>query len=81
MIEWPSGEPERAAFRCPHCEALVEERHKPGMVERGKWRATKPEVRGHAGFRINALVSLLPNASWAKLASEFLGAKDSPETL
>ena len=40
-----------------------------------------PEMVGHAGFRLNALVSLLPNASWAKLAAEFLRAKDDPTTL
>jgi phage terminase large subunit GpA-like protein len=81
MIEWPSGEPERAAFRCPSCGELVGEEHKASMVERGQWRALRPEVRGHAGFRVNALVSLLPNASWGKLASEFVAAKDSPDTL
>jgi phage terminase large subunit GpA-like protein len=80
-IEWPAGEPERAAFRCPACNALVDESHKPGMVEQGQWRATRPEVRGHAGFRLNALVSLLHNARWSVLATEFLAAKDSPELL
>jgi hypothetical protein len=50
----------------------VPERAKVAMVTAGCWRSTRPEVRGHAGFRINALVSLLANASWAKLAAEFL---------
>ena len=51
------------------------------MVERGQWRATRPEVTGHAGFRLNALVSLLANASWKKLATEFLTAKEDPAEL
>jgi hypothetical protein len=34
-----------------------------------------PDVAGHRGFRINALVSLLPNASWGQLAKEYLEAK------
>jgi len=51
------------------------------MVTAGRWRATRPDVRGHAGFRINALVSLLANASWAKLAAEFIAAKDDPAEL
>lgn len=80
-IEWPEGEPQQAAFRCPACKALVEERRKSEMVNAGQWRATKPEVQGHAGFRLNALVSLLANASWGKLAAEFLTAKDNPEEL
>lgn len=80
-IEWQPDRPETAAFRCPHCEELVREHHKAEMIAKGKWRATRPEIVGHAGFRINALVSPHSNASWGKLAAEFLAAKDSPDTL
>jgi phage terminase large subunit GpA-like protein len=37
--------------------------------------------RDNAGFRLNALVSPLANASWGKLAVEFLAAKGDPATL
>ncbi len=80
-IEWEPDRPDTAAFRCPHCEELIQERHKPAMVEAGEWRATAPHVQGHAGFRLNALVSVLPNASWTKIAAEFLTAKRDPDTL
>jgi phage terminase large subunit GpA-like protein len=80
-IEWEPDKPETAAFRCPHCESLVSERHKPAMVAEGVWRITRPEIKGHAGFRLNALVSGLANASWAKLAAEFIAAKGQPDTL
>ena len=80
-IEWQPDHPESAGFRCPHCRELIQERHKATMVEAGAWRATRPDVRGHAGFRLNALVSLLANASWAKLAAEFLAAKEDPAEL
>jgi phage terminase large subunit GpA-like protein len=80
-IEWQPDRPDTAAFRCPHCEALVAERHKAAMVEAGQWRPSAPEVQGHAGFRLNALVSGLANASWAKLAAEFLAAKAHPDQL
>lgn len=80
-IEWETDRPETAAFRCPHCQHLVEEKHKPAMVEAGQWRATRPDVRGHAGFRLNALVSCLPNASWAKLVAEWLAAQSHPDKL
>ena len=80
-IVWPEGAPTKAAFRCPNCKALIDERHKAKMVGAGQWRATHPEVVNHAGFRLNALVSLLPNASWGRLAQEFLGAKDDPAEL
>jgi phage terminase large subunit GpA-like protein len=62
-IEWAAGEPDTASFRCPHCNALVEESHKPGMVAAGRWRATAPDVKGHAGFKLSALVSLLHNGA------------------
>jgi phage terminase large subunit GpA-like protein len=80
-IEWEPDRPETAAFRCPHCHALVTERYKARMVGGGQWRATNPDVKGHAGFRLNALVSLLANASWARLAKEFLAAKNHPDLL
>jgi phage terminase large subunit GpA-like protein len=41
------------------------------MVEAGEWRATKPEVKGHAGFRLNALISMFANAAWPELVKEF----------
>lgn len=80
-IRWDEGQPETARWRCPHCAAEIAERHKPGMVAHGQWRATRPLVQGHAGFQLNALVSLHANASWAKLAREFLSAKKDPVTL
>lgn len=81
QIEWPDGEPEKAYWVCPSCGSVIEEGHKPQMVANGQWRATKPEISGHAGFRMNALISLHSNASWGKLAKEFVDAKDDPTTL
>lgn len=80
-IEWEPDHPETAAFRCPHCKSLVPETYKPHMIEAGEWRATRPEIKSHAGFRLNALVSPLHNASWGKLAAEFLAAKNDPAEL
>ncbi|MDE0921798.1 phage terminase large subunit family protein [Aurantimonas coralicida] len=80
-IEWEQDRPETACFRCPHCCAFIDERHKVEMVSKGAWRATAPHVKAHAGFRLNALISPHANASWAKLAAEFVAAKDDPATL
>jgi phage terminase large subunit GpA-like protein len=80
-IEWEQDRPETAAFRCPHCKELVEERHKSAMVAAGAWRVTRPDVIGHHGYRLNALISVLPNARWGQLAVEFLQAKRSPDRL
>ena len=80
-IKFDPFDPDEARFGCPHCGALVEERYKPSMVAAGRWRATRPDVKGHAGFRLNALISTLANASWSKLAREFLAVKDDPTNL
>lgn len=80
-IVWETDRPETARFRCPHCETLIGEQHKAAMVTKGAWRATAPEVKGHAGFRLNALISLLANASWPKLVREFLAAREDPARL
>lgn len=80
-IRWPEGDPDSAQWCCPNCGSFVEERHKPAMVAAGRWRATAPGVTGHAGFKINALISPHHNARWEKLAAEFLKAKRSPDTL
>ncbi|QEW18997.1 Bacteriophage tail assembly protein [Marinibacterium anthonyi] len=81
QIKWDEGKPETARWCCPHCREEIEERHKPAMVAAGAWRATRPEVKSHAGFRLNALVSLHANAAWGKLAEEFVSAKDDPTML
>lgn len=80
-IQWPEGEPLKATYVCPSCGAVSEDRDKPAMVAAGRWRITRPGVEGHAGFRLNALVSTLANASWGKIAAEFLEAKDHPDKL
>jgi phage terminase large subunit GpA-like protein len=80
-IVWPEGKPDEAKCKCPHCSEMIEERFKPQMVAQGQWRATRPEIEGHAGFRLNTMISLLANAAWGKLAKEFLAAKDDPEEL
>lgn len=57
------------------------EARKAAMVDAGRWRVTRPEVKGHAGFRTNVLVSTLPAASWSHIVREFLAAKDHPDLL
>src|SRR5690606_20095377 len=80
-IHWPEGEPEKAYWSCPKCGCDVDHKHKSTMVARGRWRITKPEVKGHAGFKINSLSSPLPTADWGMLAQEFLAAKHDPALL
>lgn len=81
QIVWEPNQPETARWRCPSCETDIEERHKTGMVEAGQWRVTRPEIGGHAGFRVNALVSPHANATWPKLVKEWLAAQSDPARL
>lgn len=74
FIEWPSGRPEEAYCVCPN-GCVIEEVEKPRMIALGAWRATRPEVTGHRGYRMNAFISLLAQAAWGKLAEEWLKAK------
>ncbi|GLK67038.1 phage terminase large subunit family protein [Hansschlegelia plantiphila] len=80
-IRWPDDAPGRAFWSCPGCGGVVEDADKATFVSGGRWRPTASHVKGHHGYRVSALVSLLPNASWGRLAGEFLEAKKSPQTL
>jgi len=72
---------ETASWGCPHCGVIIPERRKPEMVANGRWRATRPEVVGHAGFALSALISPHVNASWAELAAEYVAASGQPDLL
>lgn len=71
-IVWPEGRPEDAGWRCPACSMVHAATWQPTLIGRGRWRATRPEVTGHAGFRLSALCSLAPHAAWGILAAEFV---------
>lgn len=73
--------PETAHMVCPSCGSIIEESSKPAMVESGRWRATRPHIKGHAGFKTSALISTLANAAWAEIVREFLEAKKDPDLL
>lgn len=73
QLRWPEGSPRAAVYVCPHCGCEVEEHHKTWMLERGEWRATKPEHFDprRRGYHINALYSPLGWKSWGECAEDF----------
>jgi len=82
-LKWPKDEngqyhPEQAYYVCRANGCIIEEIDKPDMVAKGEWRAARP-CQGHAGFQLSALYSPHVNASWAKLAAEWLEAKGDPK--
>jgi len=70
-IDWTAGKPNTAVAICPSCGCTLDERRKPEMVEAGEWRATVEGRSSHAGFRLNALISMFSNVSWVKLVEEY----------
>lgn len=77
-VKWPPNEPERASYFCPHCAAEWSDGQKTDAIAQGKWRGSQP-FKGIAGFHISELYS--PWSSLARIAIEFLAAKDNPSRL
>jgi len=57
----------RVTYRCLHCEADIEEHHKPAMLREGAWVAANPGKRTR-GYALNQLYSPIGlGRSWAEL--------------
>lgn len=88
QVRWNEGKPETARYLCEHCGVLWSEADRHEAVRRGEWRATK-SFKGIAGFHLNELyspfVGTAPlgscDARLAEMATNFLEAKKTPETL
>src|SRR5512147_2594959 len=72
-MRWPEGRPWEAFFECRGSGCVIEHAEKRGMVERGRWVAARP-FRGHASFHVWAAYSYAPNATWGRIAREFVQA-------
>jgi phage terminase large subunit GpA-like protein len=77
-LEWKQVVFDDGAYCCAGCAALIEDRWKPWMLDRGEWRATRPEGT-FPGFHLNVLYS--PWTTWPEVIAKFLIAKKSPDTL
>ena len=71
-----AGDPAAAAFRCPHCEALVPRAAQSRDGARRPMENHRPEVRGTPVSSSMRLIQLLPNTTWGGLATEFVAAKE-----
>lgn len=77
-VRWTDGDPETAHMVCQECGVVLEEADRYEMIKTGRWVATAP-FRGVAGFWMSGLYS--PWQRLADVVSDFLAAKDYPETL
>lgn len=84
QVKWSKDErdqPIDAHYECGFCGGRIEEHERYPMVKRGRWEASRPWVKGIAGFHISALYS--PWTTLEKLARRFTAAvrSKSPEQL
>lgn len=82
-IKWQAidGKIIGAHYVCRACHAPIAERHKPGMLEAGRWIAAYPD-RPRRGYHLTALMAPIGlGPSWLDLAVEWQTACKSPGTL
>jgi phage terminase large subunit GpA-like protein len=70
----PTVEP---VYMCRHCALAIPESSKAWMLERGEWRARRPEVKSRRGYHISALYS--PFFTWAEVAAKWRNAMEHRE--
>lgn len=79
QVKWPAGEPEKAAYFCEPCGCEWSEAQRLQAIAVGRWIATRPEVKGHAGFHLNRIAS--PWRPLAEMAKDFELVRKHPERL
>jgi phage terminase large subunit GpA-like protein len=80
QFQWDPGAPDTVQWVCPACGVCHPEAAKKRMVKNGRWRALRPEAGPkHRGYRLSALISSLPHATWSKLAKEWESAAGDVE--
>jgi phage terminase large subunit GpA-like protein len=86
-VRWPDGKPLEARYHCDYmnpktgelCDYGWSEAERLRAISRGIWIATRPEVKGHAGFHLNRIAS--PWRALGEMAKDFLLVKKYPERL
>jgi phage terminase large subunit GpA-like protein len=70
-LQWTGADLDDVRLLCKACGALIEERHKNELLERGRWQATAAGDGRTAGFHISTLYAPIGWRSWASCAREF----------
>ncbi len=60
-------------YVCKHCGGVIDEHHKPAMLSRGEWRASKAPNRANrqTGYHLNAIYAPLGWISWPDLVAQW----------
>lgn len=73
-LEWPKDSEGVGAYAlCPHCKGHILDSHKQWMLSNGYWKITKPEIKDHAGFKLNGFYS--PFITFEDIAVRYRAAK------
>jgi phage terminase large subunit GpA-like protein len=87
QVRWPEGSPLDAKYHCEYqdgdtgevCDYGWSEAERLQAIQGGIWIATKPEVKGHAGFHLNRIAS--PWRALGEMARDFELVRKHPERL
>jgi phage terminase large subunit GpA-like protein len=87
QVRWPADNPMAAKYHCEYtdpdtgeaCDHGWSEAERLKAISRGRWIATKPEVKGHAGFHLNRIAS--PWRALGEMARDFVNVRKHPERL
>lgn len=86
QIKWSQDEKlsyidraETAKYCCQECGGIIEDRHKPTMLNGGKWKVVRQRTQfpKRVAYWMNTLYS--PFVKFSEIAKEFLTTKDDPE--
>jgi phage terminase large subunit GpA-like protein len=77
-VTWTNEDPATARYACEKCASLWGDAERIGSLQTGEWVAEFSDRR-IAGFHLNELYS--PFRRLSEMVSDFLAAKDKPETL
>jgi phage terminase large subunit GpA-like protein len=78
-LKWTEGDPSTAHFVCRINGCIIEEHHKPQMLNAGRWIAEAPGPNRHPGFWIWSAYSRF--VAWSHIVTEWLKAQGDPEKL
>ena len=62
-------------YECIHCKGLIEEWHKPEMLNAGKWVAEHPDRDTFRGFFISTMYAPFGWFGWWEMAKDYEAAK------
>lgn len=80
-LVWIDEERTRAGYVCEECTAIIEEKHKTQMLERGEWRPTAPGDGKTKGYHLSSLYSPAGWKSWVEVLREFEESAADPAKL